>query len=91
MRTTNWLAGIVTLGALAFGTQAAQAALICQGCEYGDAGTYLGTYNPDDFDFGTFQHSDVGADVGPNSAFEDYWCSTWSRPGAARCRLILQC
>jgi PEP-CTERM motif len=74
MRIKNWLAGAVAAGALAFGTPAAQAALICQGCEYGgDAGTYLGTYNPDDFDFGTFQHSDVGQDVGPDTAFEDYW------------------
>jgi hypothetical protein len=74
MRTTNWLAGVVALGALAFGAQAAQAALICSGCEYGDdAGRYLGTYNPDDFDFGTFQHSDVGEDAGSDTAFEDYW------------------
>ena len=34
---------------------------------------YLGSYNPDAFDFGTFQHSDVGLDVGPNTAFEDFW------------------
>jgi hypothetical protein len=74
MRTKNWLAGAVAAGELAFGAQAAHAALICSGCAYGDdAGRYLGTYNPDDFDFGTFHHSDVGQDVGPNTAFEDYW------------------
>ena len=74
MGIKNWLAGAVTAGVLALGATAAQAALICQGCEYGDQpATYLGSYNPDTFDFGTFQHSDVGQDVGPNTAFEDFW------------------
>jgi hypothetical protein len=74
MRMTNWLAGAVAIGAMAFGLQAAQAAIICQGCEYGDdVGTYLGSYNPTTFDFGTFNHSDVGQDAGPSTAFEDFW------------------
>jgi PEP-CTERM motif len=75
MKTKNWLAGIAATGALAFGAQAAQAAVICAGCEYDDAseGTYLGTYNPVNFDFGTFQHSDVGQVNGPQSPFEDFW------------------
>ena len=59
---------------LALGSQAAQAGIICQGCEYGDdVGTYLGSYNPTTFDFGTFNHSDVGIDEGPSTAFEDFW------------------
>jgi hypothetical protein len=70
----NWLASTVAVGALALGSQAAQAGIICQGCEYGDdAGTYLGSYNPTTFDFGTFNHSDVGIDEGPSTAFEDFW------------------
>jgi hypothetical protein len=74
MKMKNWLAHVVATGALALGSQAAQAAIICQGCEYGDdVGTYLGSYNPTTFDFGTFNHSDVGIDVGSNTAFEDFW------------------
>jgi hypothetical protein len=74
MRMKNWLAHVVATGALALGSQAAQAGIICQGCEYGDdVGTYLGSYNPTTFDFGTFNHSDVGQDVGPSTAFEDFW------------------
>jgi len=74
MKMKNWLAHVVATGALALGSQVAQAGIICQGCEYGDdAGTYLGSYNPTTFDFGTFNHSDVGIDVGPSTAFEDFW------------------
>jgi hypothetical protein len=74
MKIKNLLAGVVATGALALGSQAAQAGIICQGCEYGDdVGTYLGSYNPTTFDFGTFNHSDVGLDVGPSTAFEDFW------------------
>ena len=74
MKIKNLLAGVVATGALALGSQAAQAGIICPGCEYGDdAGTYLGSYNPTTFDFGTFDHSDVGIDEGPSTAFEDFW------------------
>jgi len=74
MKIKHLLAGVVATGALALGSQAAQAGIICQGCEYGDdVGTYLGSYNPTTFDFGTFNHSDVGQDVGPSTAFEDFW------------------
>jgi hypothetical protein len=68
------LARVIAIGALALGTQAAQAGLICGGCEYqGSSGTYLGSYSPPQFDFGTFQHSDIGIDVGPSTAFVDFW------------------
>ena len=65
----------MAIGALAFGSQAAQAGLICTGCEYDAAadGTYVGLYNPQTFDFGTFQHSDVGIDNGPSTSFHDFW------------------
>ena len=69
------LARAIAIGALALGAQAAQAGLICSGCEYqdGSEGTYLGSYNPLQVDFGTFQHSDVGLDVGASTAFVDFW------------------
>src|SRR5512134_975291 len=74
MNVKKLLTGVVATGALVFGAQLAQAAVICTGCEYGDdAGTYLGSYDPTTFDFGTFQHSDGGQDHGPNTAFEDFW------------------
>jgi PEP-CTERM motif len=76
MSIKNGLAGVAAAAVLALGCPAAQAALVCAGCEYGDQdATYLGAYNPDNFDFGTFQHSDVALepDVGPNTAFEDFW------------------
>jgi hypothetical protein len=75
MKIKNLLAGVVATGALALGSQAAQAGIICSTlCEFGDdAGHYLGSYNPTTFDFGTFAHSDVGIDVGPSTAFTDVW------------------
>jgi PEP-CTERM motif len=75
MKIKNLLAGVVATGALALATQAAQAAIICAGCEYDDAsaGTHIGLYNPTTFDLGTFQHSDVGTAVGGNTPFEDFW------------------
>jgi hypothetical protein len=74
MKIKNLLAGVVAVGALALGSQAAQAALICNSCEYDDtfAGTHLGGYNPVANDVGTFTHSDLGLhDTG--TAFEDFW------------------
>jgi len=74
MKITHWLAGGLVAGVLAFAAQAAHASVICQGCEYGGgAGTYLGAYDPENSDFGTFQHSDVGQDAGSRTAFEDFW------------------
>jgi len=75
MKIKNLLAGVVATGALALGSQAAQAGLVCTGCEYDDAsdGTHLGLYNPLANDFGTFQHSDVGIANGNLTPFEDFW------------------
>jgi hypothetical protein len=59
--------GLVALaGAIsAFAPSNVQAAQICTSCEYDDSvgvvGTYIGTYNPTTFDFGTFQHTAVTA------------------------------
>jgi hypothetical protein len=74
MKIRSLLAGGFVAGAFAFAGQAADAAIICMGCEYGGgAGTYLGAYDPATYDFGTFQHSDVGQDAGPSNTFEDFW------------------
>lgn len=73
MKIRNLLAGVAATAALALGSQVAQAALICDLCKAGDdVGTYLGTYSPPTFDVGLFGNG-VGQDVGPNTAFTDYW------------------
>lgn len=75
MRTRNWFAALAATGVMALAGQAAQAAVICAGCGYDNsaAGTYLGTYDPGNLDFGTFHHTDVGEANGPNAPFEDFW------------------
>jgi hypothetical protein len=74
MKTKNWLAGVAAIGALAFGAQAANAATICTGCEVidGAAGTYIGLYNPDTLDEGTFNHTGIQGDVGQSANFQDF-------------------
>jgi hypothetical protein len=74
MKIKNLLAGVVAIGALALGSQAAQAVVVCTGCEFDDAaaGTHLGLYNPETFDLGTFGHSDLG-EHGGLTAFVDFW------------------
>jgi hypothetical protein len=74
MKTKNWLAGIAAIGALAFGAQAANAATICTGCEVinGAAGTYIGLYNPQNLDEGTFNNTGIAAEVGPSTAFTNF-------------------
>jgi PEP-CTERM motif len=74
MKTENWLAGAVAVGALAFGVQSAHANAICMGCEVIDGvdGTYVGAYSPVTFDEGTFNHTAIQSDVGASTAFEDF-------------------
>lgn len=69
-KTTLFLA---PLAALAFGAQV-NAAAICVGCEVidGAAGTYIGLYNPDTLDEGTFNHTGIQNDVGANTNFTDF-------------------
>lgn len=83
MKIKNLLAGVAAVGALALGSQAARAAVICTGCEYtDDAGTYIGVYNPVNFDLGTFQHTDLGTNHDPSTAFEDFWVFDLNPGGA---------
>lgn len=71
MNKTLFLAPIA---ALAFGASA-NAATICVGCELidGAAATYIGTYNPFEFDEGTFNHTGIQNDVGQSTAFTDFF------------------
>ena len=68
------LIGATAVTGLALGVQSANAATICSGCEVidGAAGTYIGLYNPEEFDNGTFNHTDIQLDVGQNTAFNDF-------------------
>ena len=74
MRLVKFIGTTVALGGLALAAQSASAATICSGCEVidGAAGTYLGTYNPEMFDNGTFNHTDIQADVGQSTDFNDF-------------------
>lgn len=64
----------IAVAGLMVGVQAANANTICSGCEVidGAAGTYLGTYNPNTFDNGSFNHTDIQNNVGQDSAFNDF-------------------
>jgi hypothetical protein len=68
------LVGVTAVAGLGFAVQSANAATICSGCEVIDAvaGTYIGQYNPDMFDNGTFNHTDIQADVGQGTPFNDF-------------------
>ena len=68
------LIGATAVTGLALGMQSANAATICSGCEVidGAPATYIGLYNPENFDNGTFNHTDIQVDVGPNTAFNDF-------------------
>ena len=70
MRMKNFLAAAVTIGALALGNQAAQAAVICSGCDYLDAspGTYLGLHDTTLTDQSTFTNTEMAP-----GAFVDMW------------------
>jgi hypothetical protein len=75
MNIRHWLVNAAAVGALALGAQAANATTICAGCESidGAAGTYIGSYSPTTLDEATFNHTGVQNDVGPSTAFEDFF------------------
>lgn len=68
------LIGATAVTGLALGAQSASAGTICSGCEVIDGadGTYIGLYNPENFDNGTFNHTDIQVDVGQNTPFNDF-------------------
>jgi len=75
MQFIKTIGTIAAVGGMALVAQTANAGTICSGCEVinGAAGTYVGMYNPDLFDNGTFNHTDIQADVGPSTAFNDFF------------------
>ena len=68
---TKSLVLVALVGAItAFGTSKAQAAEICTACSYiGPVGTYIGTYDPTNFDTGDFRHTEVEA----GTSIDDRW------------------
>jgi hypothetical protein len=72
-RTLSAAAAVLALG---LGAHAANANVICSGCEYidtGAAGTYIGEYNPTTFDNGSFNHTDIQNNIGNGANFTDRW------------------
>jgi hypothetical protein len=78
--------GILVALTLSWGLASAPASAgtICTGCEAidGAAGTWLGEYDPTTFDNGTFNHTGIEEDVGPNSPFNDFFVFDVSGHGA---------
>ena len=73
MNSKKVLIGTTAIFGLAFGLQSANADVICGGCEYLEQPTYIGLYNPENFDNGNFNHDDIETHEGNNSPFADYW------------------
>ena len=68
------IGGIAVAVGLALFSQFSTGAVICNSCEVldGQAGTYVGLYNPALLDSGSFQHTDLQADVGQDTPFNDF-------------------
>jgi hypothetical protein len=81
----NLLAGVAAVGALALGSQVAQAGTICSGCDYldGSAGTYLGAHDPTLQDQSTFTNTQMAP-----GAFEDMWVFDLDPAGEATINAI---
>lgn len=71
MGMKRFLATVAAAGALSLGAFSAQAATICNGCNYQDgaAATYLGAHNGLTNDLSTYQHIFTVA----NTGFSDFW------------------
>ena len=74
MDMKKYLIGATAIAGFALAAQSASADVICGGCEYLEEPTYLGLYNPETFDNGNFNHTDIEDTVGGNGVdFADYW------------------
>ena len=73
MKMKKILIGTTAIMGLSFGLQSANAAVICGGCEYLEEPTYLGLYNPEEFDNGNFNHTEIEDHEGPGADFVDFW------------------
>jgi hypothetical protein len=85
MKIKNLLSGVVAVGALAVGSQVAQAGTICSGCDFldGNAGTYLGAHDPTLQDQSTFTNTQMAA-----GAFVDMWVFDLNPAGDATINAI---
>ena len=85
MKIKNLLTGVVAIGALALGSQVAQAATICSGCDYLDAsaGSYLGSHDPSLTDQSTFTNTQMAP-----GAFTDMWVFDLNPAGEATLNAI---
>ena len=73
MNTTKTIATFLAIATAGFGLSTANAAVICGGCEYQNAPTYLGLYNPENFDNGNFNHTDIKDEEPVLTPFQDFW------------------
>jgi PEP-CTERM motif len=73
MNINKLVVGMTAIAGMGLYVQSANAAVICSGCEYQEAPTYLGLYNPEMFDNGNFNHDDIEDHEGSNAPFADYW------------------
>ena len=85
MKIKNLLTGVVAIGALALGSQVAQAGTICSGCDYLDAsaGSYLGSHDPSLIDQSTFTNTQMAP-----GAFSDMWVFDLNPAGEATLNAI---
>ena len=85
MNINKWLVNAAAVGALAFGSHAAQAAVICSGCDYLDAssGTYLGSHDTTLTDQSTFTNTEMAP-----GAFVDMWVFDLNPGGEATLNAI---
>jgi PEP-CTERM motif len=85
MKIKNLLSGVVAVGALAVGSQVAQAGTICSGCDFldGNPGTYLGAHDPTLQDQSTFTNTQMAP-----GAFEDAWVFDLNPAGDATINAI---
>ena len=85
MKIKNLLTGVAAVGALALGSQVAQAGTICSGCDYLDAsaGSYLGAHDPTLQDQSTFTNTQMAP-----GAFEDSWVFDFDPGGEATINAI---
>lgn len=73
MTIKKLIVGMTAIAGIGLYVQSANAAVICSGCEYQEQPTYLGLYNPENFDNGNFNHADIEDHEGANAPFADYW------------------
>ncbi len=66
---------LLVIAGLGIGAQNATAGVICVGCEHltSDAGTFIGLYDPDSRDVGTFNNTNIALEEGVNTDFTNYW------------------